>query len=118
MQVLLFHMWVAFVPQIQRNNMLFLLLLRYCVCWQVWAMLEYMDDVLGRLFDYIQGSAFKEDTYVMVMSDNGSEMFLGELPKRRVSDCVTLLPPVNALHCGCYEAQEVPQHALHHQLCM
>jgi arylsulfatase A-like enzyme len=47
-------------------------------------MLEYMDDVLGRLFDYMDSSPFKEDTYVMVMSDNGSELFLGELPKNRV----------------------------------
>ncbi|WIA12915.1 hypothetical protein OEZ85_006532 [Tetradesmus obliquus] len=50
---------------------------------EVWAMLEYMDDVLGRLFEYLDGSAFKQDTYVMVMSDNGSEMFLGELPKSK-----------------------------------
>jgi hypothetical protein len=50
-------------------------------------MLEYMDDVLGRLFDYVDSSPFKENSYVMVMSDNGSEMFLGELPKIKVRVC-------------------------------
>jgi arylsulfatase A-like enzyme len=54
-------------------------------------MLEYMDDVLGRLFDYVDSSPVKEDTYVMVMSDNGSEMFLGELPKNRVSAAAATL---------------------------
>lgn len=75
-------------------------------------MLEYMDDVLGRLFEYLDGSAFKQDTYVMVMSDNGSEMFLGELPKSKVSNppaaaaepCMVpcrLSPDTHLLTCGC-----------------
>lgn len=42
-------------------------------------MLEYMDDVLGRLFDYLEHSPLKEDTYIFLMSDNGSELFDGEI---------------------------------------
>jgi arylsulfatase A-like enzyme len=45
---------------------------------QVWAMLEYMDDVLGRLFDYVEGSPLRDNTYIMIMGDNGSELFDGE----------------------------------------
>ncbi|WIA28865.1 hypothetical protein OEZ86_011391 [Tetradesmus obliquus] len=42
---------------------------------EVWAMLEYMDDVLGRLFDFVANSPLAENTYVMIMSDNGAELF-------------------------------------------
>jgi arylsulfatase A-like enzyme len=42
-------------------------------------MLEYMDDVLGRLFDYIDSSPLRDSTYVMIMGDNGSELFNGEI---------------------------------------
>lgn len=51
-----------------------------CHAWfpQVWAFLEYMDDVLGRLFDYMDASPLKANTYVMLMSDNGAELFPGE----------------------------------------
>ncbi|WIA16297.1 hypothetical protein OEZ85_012998 [Tetradesmus obliquus] len=45
---------------------------------EVWAMLEYMDDVLGRLFDFIEASPLRDNTYVMIMGDNGSELFDGE----------------------------------------
>jgi len=38
-------------------------------------MLEYMDDVLGRLFDFMEHSKLRENTYVLVMSDNGAELF-------------------------------------------
>jgi arylsulfatase A-like enzyme len=38
-------------------------------------MLEYMDDVLGRLFDYMDSSKLRDNTYVLVMSDNGAELF-------------------------------------------
>jgi arylsulfatase A-like enzyme len=38
-------------------------------------MLEYMDDVLGRLFDFMERSKLRENTYVMVMSDNGAELY-------------------------------------------
>jgi arylsulfatase A-like enzyme len=41
-------------------------------------MLEYMDDVLGRLFDYVEGSPLRDNTYIMIMGDNGSELFDGE----------------------------------------
>lgn len=36
-----------------------------------------MDDVLGRLFDYLEAKDMYKDTYVFLMSDNGSEL-LGE----------------------------------------
>ncbi|KAF6255529.1 alkaline-phosphatase-like protein [Scenedesmus sp. NREL 46B-D3] len=49
------------------------------VHWQVWAMLEYMDDVLGRLFDYMEASPLRDNTYIMIMGDNGSELFDGEI---------------------------------------
>lgn len=42
---------------------------------QVWAFLEYMDDVLGRLFDYMDESPLRDNTYIMMMSDNGAELF-------------------------------------------
>lgn len=42
---------------------------------QVWGMLEYMDDVLGRLFDFMERSKLRENTYVLVMSDNGAELY-------------------------------------------
>lgn len=48
-------------------------------------MLEYMDDVLGRLFDYVDNSPLKNNTYIMILSDNGSELFMGEMPNRDVS---------------------------------
>lgn len=38
---------------------------------QVYAMLEYMDDILGRLFDYMDRHDMYSDTYVMFTSDNG-----------------------------------------------
>lgn len=46
-----------------------------CGCFQVWGMLEYMDDVLGRLFDFMERSKLRENTYVLVMSDNGAELY-------------------------------------------
>lgn len=42
---------------------------------QVWGMLEYMDDVLGRLFDFMERSKLRDNTYIMVMSDNGAELY-------------------------------------------
>jgi arylsulfatase A-like enzyme len=47
-------------------------------------MLEYLDDVMGRLFDFVESSALRRNTYVLVMSDNGSELFLGELSAKQV----------------------------------
>jgi arylsulfatase A-like enzyme len=43
-----------------------------------------MDDVLGRLFDFIDNSPLRNNTYVMIMSDNGSELFDGELSNKLV----------------------------------
>ncbi|KAI8466606.1 MAG: alkaline-phosphatase-like protein [Monoraphidium minutum] len=51
---------------------------------EVWAMLEYMDDVLGRLFDYLETSPLHKNTYVLLMGDNGSELFDGE--KRNIAN--------------------------------
>lgn len=44
----------------------------------VWAFLEYLDDVLGRLFDWHENSPLRDNTYIMILSDNGSELFPGE----------------------------------------
>ncbi|KAF6255124.1 alkaline-phosphatase-like protein [Scenedesmus sp. NREL 46B-D3] len=45
---------------------------------QAWAALEYMDEVLGRLFDYLKTSGLDKSTYVMLMSDNGAAMLPNE----------------------------------------
>lgn len=45
------------------------------ILYQVWGMLEYMDDVLGRLFDFMEHSKLRDNTYILVMSDNGAELF-------------------------------------------
>jgi arylsulfatase A-like enzyme len=39
---------------------------------QAWAMLEYLDSVLGRLFKHLKDTGLDKSTYVMIMSDNGS----------------------------------------------
>ncbi|KAF8064531.1 Galns [Scenedesmus sp. PABB004] len=36
-----------------------------------WAQLEYLDELLGRLFTYLESSLLGRDTYVLLMSDNG-----------------------------------------------
>lgn len=41
---------------------------------QVYAMLEYMDDVLGRLFNYLSKNDMYKDTYVLLMGDNGAHL--------------------------------------------
>ncbi|KAF8072774.1 MAP1D [Scenedesmus sp. PABB004] len=56
---------------------------------EVWAMLEYMDDVLGRLFDFINASPLRDNTYVLLMSDNGAELFPTE---RRGRDKLRRMP--------------------------
>lgn len=48
---------------------------------QVWAMLMYLDDVLGRLFDAVASSGLKDSTYIMLTADNGPG-----LPKAFMND--------------------------------
>lgn len=47
-------------------------------CGQAWAALEYLDKVLGRLFDYLAASGLEKTTYVMLLSDNGSALLPNE----------------------------------------
>lgn len=42
-----------------------------CRTMQAYAMLNYMDDVIGRLFDYLVKHDMYKDTYVLLMGDNG-----------------------------------------------
>jgi arylsulfatase A-like enzyme len=42
---------------------------------QVYAMTEYMDSVIGRLMDYVDGNGLLRDTYIFFAGDNGSELF-------------------------------------------
>jgi arylsulfatase A-like enzyme len=48
---------------------------------QAWAALEYLDEVLGRLFDYLAVSGLDKSTYVMLLSDNGSALLPNENSK-------------------------------------
>lgn len=43
-----------------------------------WAALEYLDDVLGSLFDHLKSTGLDKTTYVMVMSDNGGALMRDE----------------------------------------
>ena len=49
-------------------------------------MTEYIDSVLGRLFDYLVSNNMLEDTYLFFTGDNGSELFPGErqMPARQL----------------------------------
>ncbi|KAF6261262.1 alkaline-phosphatase-like protein [Scenedesmus sp. NREL 46B-D3] len=42
---------------------------------QVYAMLEYFDDQLGRLLRYLESSNLAETTYIMISGDNGPALF-------------------------------------------
>jgi arylsulfatase A-like enzyme len=55
-------------------------------------MLEYMDDVLGRLFDYVERSKLRDDTYILVMGDNGAELFPEERKGMHRQVCATRVP--------------------------
>lgn len=71
--------------------------------WQAWAALEYMDEVLGRLFDYLKTSGLDKSTYVMLMSDNGAAMLPNERSTvdRLVSICQNMARFVQHLS-SCY----------------
>jgi arylsulfatase A-like enzyme len=77
---------------------------------QAWAALEYLDEVLGRLFDYLKTSGLDKSTYVMLLSDNGSALLPNEGSKanRQVrTDCRCLASVVMAKHhhsCMCFAA--------------
>uniref|UniRef100_A0A383VTG9 Sulfatase N-terminal domain-containing protein n=1 Tax=Tetradesmus obliquus TaxID=3088 RepID=A0A383VTG9_TETOB len=43
-----------------------------------WAMLQYLDDVLGRMFSFLESSPLGRNTYVMIMSDNGPQLLVDE----------------------------------------
>jgi arylsulfatase A-like enzyme len=45
---------------------------------QAWAMLEWLDGIYGRLFSYLESSPLGKNTYVMIMSDNGPQLLVGE----------------------------------------
>lgn len=48
-------------------------------------MTEYLDDVLGRLIDYLDSSPLGESTYLMIMSDNGPQLLTDERRDQEVS---------------------------------
>jgi hypothetical protein len=55
---------------------------------QVWAMLLYFDDVLGRLFEAVASSGLADSTYIMLTADNGpglSRALLTDKMQRLVS---------------------------------
>jgi arylsulfatase A-like enzyme len=53
---------------------------------QVFAMTEYIDSIMGRLFDYLVSNDMMENTYLFFTGDNGSELFPGErvVPARQI----------------------------------
>ncbi|WIA16004.1 hypothetical protein OEZ85_012737 [Tetradesmus obliquus] len=54
-----------------------------------WAMLEYLDSVLGRLFKHLKDTGLDKNTYVMIMSDNGSFLMPDEPKKKRMPSRLT-----------------------------
>jgi arylsulfatase A-like enzyme len=44
----------------------------------------YLDDVLGRLFDFLESSPLGKNTFVMIMSDNGPQLLLDEKDQQEV----------------------------------
>jgi arylsulfatase A-like enzyme len=38
-------------------------------------MVEYLDSVLGRLFDFVEATGLAQSTYVTISSDNGAALF-------------------------------------------
>ncbi|KAF6254409.1 alkaline-phosphatase-like protein [Scenedesmus sp. NREL 46B-D3] len=49
-----------------------------------WAMVQYLDDVLGRLFSFLESSPLGKNTYVMVMSDNGPQLLNDEKNQQKM----------------------------------
>lgn len=52
-------------------------------------MLEWLDGIYGRLFSYLESSSLGNNTYVMIMSDNGPQLLFGE--KDGLSKMVSVL---------------------------
>jgi arylsulfatase A-like enzyme len=55
---------------------------------QAWAFVEYLDDALGPLFDFLTSSGLDQSTFVMFTADNGPAVYADENPpqKKLVSD--------------------------------
>jgi arylsulfatase A-like enzyme len=58
-------------------------------------MLQYLDDVLGRLFSFLESSPLGKNTYVMIMSDNGPQLLLDEKDQQEVCS-IADQPPYSA----------------------
>lgn len=54
----------------------------------MYGFLEYLDSVLGRLFDHLTESGLANSTYVMMTGDNGAAMFEPETRGRAREVCV------------------------------
>lgn len=52
---------------------------------QAWCMIHWLDDILGRLFDFLETSPLRDNTYVMFASDNGPQMLPDEMANKYVS---------------------------------
>lgn len=48
-------------------------------------MIHWLDDILGRLFDFLETSPLRDNTYVMFASDNGPQMLPDEMANKYVS---------------------------------
>jgi arylsulfatase A-like enzyme len=70
-------------------------------------MLEYMDDVLGRLFDYVERSKLRDDTYILVMGDNGAELFPEERKGMHRQVRSTRAAGMLLIFNGCHDAEGV-----------
>jgi arylsulfatase A-like enzyme len=62
-------------------------MLLFCCGLQAWAFMEYLDDVLGPLFDFLTTSGLDQSTYRMFTADNGPAVYSDEasLQKKLVS---------------------------------
>ncbi|KAF6252823.1 alkaline-phosphatase-like protein [Scenedesmus sp. NREL 46B-D3] len=45
-----------------------------------WAFMEYLDDSLGPMFDFLASSALDQSTYILFTSDNGPAVYADEKP--------------------------------------
>jgi hypothetical protein len=76
---------------------------------QVWAMLLYLDDVLGRLFESVAASGLADSTYILLTADNGPGLpkaFLKDKLQRLVSLCVTLR--LRYVTCSTQQGEGIP----------
>jgi hypothetical protein len=52
-------------------------------CLQAWAFMEYLDDALGPLLDFVTSSGLDQSTYLMFTADNGPAVMSDEAPPQR-----------------------------------